>query len=69
MADSGVDIGLLLAEIGRQQKELYKLGAEAGVHPTRLGRMLRGKAVMPPRVYENVCSALRIIRQGSDEAG
>ena len=48
---------------------VFKLGALIDVHPTRLGRMLRGREPMPDAIYEHACAVLRSLPMpGPDEA-
>ena len=55
-----VEVAELRAEIARQRKQKYRLAAEIGVHPIRLGRMLNGLVAMPMSIYASTCSALGI---------
>jgi len=49
----------LRVEIIRRRMSLYHLGAEVGVHPTRLGQMLNGRLPMKPAVADRIMVALR----------
>ena len=49
----------LRVEIIRRRMSLYHLGAEVGVHPSRLGQMLNGKLPLRPAVAERIAAALR----------
>jgi plasmid maintenance system antidote protein VapI len=46
------------AWIARVQTPLYVLAPEVGVHPTRLGAMLRGRVPMPADVADRLRTAL-----------
>jgi DNA-binding transcriptional regulator YdaS (Cro superfamily) len=48
----------LRGEVAKCQKPLYQLAAEVGVHPSRLGQMLRERIPMPPDLVTKVQSAL-----------
>jgi hypothetical protein len=50
--------GDLRAEIARRQISLYRLAAEVGLHPGRLGQMLRERLPMPAEIAERVSEAL-----------
>jgi hypothetical protein len=49
----------LRAELARLQVKLYHLAPEVGIHPVRLGQMLRERVPMPPAVVERLLQALR----------
>jgi plasmid maintenance system antidote protein VapI len=48
----------LRAEIARQQVPRYKLAAQVGVHPGRLGQMLNGKLPLSTDVCEKLTKIL-----------
>jgi len=48
----------LRAEIARQRRTRYQLGAEVRVHPGRLGQMLNETVPMPSDVALRVAEAL-----------
>ena len=48
----------LRAEVARQQLRIYELAAEVGVHPGRLGSMLRESLPMPVDVAQRLTKAL-----------
>lgn len=47
------------AEIARHMLRRYKIAAEAGLHPTRLGLMLNGRLPMPEAVAARVGAAIK----------
>ena len=49
----------LRAEIARQQISIYRLAAEIGVHPGRLGGYLNGRLPLSRELAERVLAALR----------
>jgi len=51
----------------RLRRPLYQIGADIGVHPTRLGAMLAGRIGMPAQVRERFREALE--NQGEREVG
>jgi hypothetical protein len=48
----------LRAEIARAQIPIYRLAAEVGLHPGRLGQMLRETLPMPGEIAERISGAL-----------
>ena len=46
------------AEIGRRRIAIYKLAAEVGVYPGRLGMMLNERIPLPSTVAERIVDAL-----------
>lgn len=54
----------LRAELARRQITRYKLAAQVGVHPGRLGQMLNGKLPLP----EDLAARLAQVLQEADHA-
>jgi plasmid maintenance system antidote protein VapI len=48
----------LRAEIARRQLQRYKLAAQVGVHPGRLGQMLNGKLPLPEELATRLAQVL-----------
>ena len=48
----------LRAEVARQQLRIYDLAPQVGVHPGRLGSMLRESLPMPTEVAERLTKLL-----------
>jgi hypothetical protein len=62
-------LGMLKAEMARQNRRHWKVAVDVGVHPSRFSAMLTGRMPMPPRVFADTCSVLQIIRSPApDEA-
>ena len=49
----------LRGKIAEQQILRYRLAADVGVHPARLGQMLNGRLPMTPDVAERIRTALK----------
>ncbi len=48
----------LRGEVAKRQITLYKLAADVGIHPGRLGRILNERLPLPPRVAEKIMQVL-----------
>lgn len=48
----------LRAELARRQIPRYKLAAQVGVHPGRLGQMLNGKLPLPEELATRLAQVL-----------
>jgi hypothetical protein len=49
----------LRAERARQNVPAYIVAARARIHPTRLGRLLRGRITLTPEIAARILSAIR----------
>jgi hypothetical protein len=53
-------LGMLRAEIARQNRPRWRVAVDVGVHPVTFGGMLSGRLPMPPRVFADTCSVLQL---------
>ncbi len=61
MINAGVGVDTrdqLRFEILRRDLRLYRLAAHVELHPSRLGRMLRGREPLPPDVADRLRAAI-----------
>jgi hypothetical protein len=51
----------LRAALARHQLRIFLVGAQANIHPVRLGRLLSGKTPLPPGVAEKIAVAIEAL--------
>jgi hypothetical protein len=69
MTSPPVTAAELRAEVARRRVALYRLAADVGVNPNRLGSMLNERAPLPPEIAARVLHALGVEVPGAELDG